>query len=142
MLLTHPFTSPYKHDRQMSKFYMVLITLKRLLLDGNSASYTKLNPAIELQFNSKQRRLRQRLCNYAMKPSFGEDDYVIEATRRNCISDKRDSPNFRGTYYRGVSKNSRSVNWQIIVMNEKGKLYVGTVDDIVKAAILSDLINV
>jgi hypothetical protein len=77
-----------------------------------------------------------------MKPSFDEDDYVIEATMRNCISDKRDSPNFRGTYYRGVSKNSKSVNWQIIAVIENEKLYVGTVDDIVKAAILSDLINV
>ena len=82
------------------------------------------------------------MLRFATKDSIGEDDYVIKASRRNCIGDKRDSANFRGTYYRGVTKNAKSINWQIITVIEGKKIYVGTVDDIVKAAMLSDLIYI
>jgi len=46
--------------------------------------------------------------------------------------------NYRGTNLRGVSRNGRC-NWQILSMNEGGKYYLGTVDNILKAAILYDI---
>lgn len=46
--------------------------------------------------------------------------------------------NYRGTNLRGVSRNGRC-NWQILSMSDGGKFYLGTVDNILKAAILYDI---
>jgi hypothetical protein len=46
--------------------------------------------------------------------------------------------NYRGSNIRGVSKNGRC-NWQILSMCDGSKFYLGTVDNILKAAILYDI---
>ena len=48
---------------------------------------------------------------------------------------------YRGTRFRGVSKNGRS-NWQILTMIDGDKVYVGTVSNIHKAAILYDIVSI
>jgi hypothetical protein len=48
---------------------------------------------------------------------------------------------FRGTNLRGVSKNGRN-NWQILCFEESTKVYLGTVDDIMKAALLYDIFSI
>jgi hypothetical protein len=54
---------------------------------------------------------------------------------------EEDVDKFRGTKLRGVSKNGRS-NWQILCFEESNKVYLGTVDDIVKAALLYDIFSI
>ena len=48
--------------------------------------------------------------------------------------------NNRSSSYKGVSKSKKSPNWQIVVCLNKKSMYVGCVNDIKKAAIISDLI--
>ena len=48
---------------------------------------------------------------------------------------------YRGTNFRGVSKNGRC-NWQILTMIDGEKVYVGTVDNIYKAAIIYDIVSI
>ena len=48
---------------------------------------------------------------------------------------------YRGTKYRGVSKNGRC-NWQILAMTDRDKVYIGTVDNILKAGILYDIVSI
>jgi len=48
---------------------------------------------------------------------------------------------YRGTNFRGVSKNGRC-NWQILTMIDGNKVYVGTVDSMHKAAILYDIVSI
>ena len=48
---------------------------------------------------------------------------------------------YRGTNFRGVSKNGRC-NWQILTMIDGDKVYVGTVDNIYKAAIIYDIVSI
>lgn len=45
---------------------------------------------------------------------------------------------YKESNLRGVSKNGRC-NWQILSMSEGSKFYLGTVDNILKAAILYDI---
>ena len=46
---------------------------------------------------------------------------------------------YRGTNFRGISKNGRC-NWQILTMIDGDKQYLGTVDNIFKAAVLYDIV--
>jgi hypothetical protein len=48
---------------------------------------------------------------------------------------------YRGTNFRGVSRNGRS-SWQILTMIDGHKVYLGTVDNIFKAALLYDLVTI
>jgi hypothetical protein len=48
---------------------------------------------------------------------------------------------YKGIHLRGVSKNGRC-NWQILSQNENTKTYLGTVDNILKAAILYDILSI
>jgi len=50
-----------------------------------------------------------------------------------------DLQDYRGTNFRGVSRNGRC-NWQILMMVDGYKMYLGTVDNIFKAAVLFDLV--
>ena len=55
---------------------------------------------------------------------------------------EQDTNNYRGTNLRGISKNGRC-NWQILSMKEdQSKSYLGTVDNILKAAILYDISSI
>ena len=49
--------------------------------------------------------------------------------------------NHRSTNYRGVSKNGRC-NWQILTKIDGEKFYVGTVDDMHKAAVIYDVLSI
>ena len=60
--------------------------------------------------------------------------HVQASYYNNCQSIE----NYRGTNLRGVSRNGKT-NWQILSMAERGKFYVGTVDNIMKAAIIYDI---
>jgi hypothetical protein len=46
---------------------------------------------------------------------------------------------YRGSKFRGVSKNGNR-NWQVLTMIDKYKLYIGTVDNILMAAIFYDIL--
>ena len=45
---------------------------------------------------------------------------------------------FRGTKFRGVSKNGKN-SWQILSMMEGKKIYLASVDNILSAAIIYDI---
>jgi len=47
----------------------------------------------------------------------------------------------RGTKFRGVSKNGRC-NWQVLTMFKQEKIYLGTVDNVLKAALLYDILAI
>ena len=49
--------------------------------------------------------------------------------------------NNRGTNFRGVSRNGRS-NWQILTMVDGHKIYLGTVENIMAAGILYDIVTI
>ena len=72
-----------------------------------------------------------------------EDDKIIVFSSQQSLQDlqflqENFKAGYRGTNVRGVSKNGRS-NWQILSMNQGVKIYLGTVDNIIKAAILYDI---
>jgi hypothetical protein len=48
-----------------------------------------------------------------------------------------DSEAFRGSRYRGISKNGRN-SWQVLVMVNRNKKYVGAIYDEIKAARIYD----
>ena len=54
---------------------------------------------------------------------------------------RNQSKYYRGTNFRGVSRNGRC-NWQILTMIDGQKVYLGTVDNILKAAILYDIVSI
>lgn len=52
-----------------------------------------------------------------------------------------DSDSFRGSRYRGISKNGRN-SWQVLVMVNRRKKYVGAIYDEIKAARIYDQIAI
>ena len=60
---------------------------------------------------------------------------------KDMLKDSSLSQGFRGTSFIGVSRNGKR-NWQIISMFNGTKFYIGTVDNMLKAAILYDLFSV
>jgi hypothetical protein len=66
---------------------------------------------------------------------------VILQSKRGISYEKSQGNQFRGTSLRGVSKNGRN-NWQILCFEESTKVYLGTVDDILKAALLYDIFSI
>ena len=74
------------------------------------------------------------------------DQIMLKNSPKNSYSGASDYFNksnnlYRGTNFRGVSRNGRC-NWQILTMIDSKKIYLGTVDDILKAAILYDLVSI
>jgi hypothetical protein len=61
--------------------------------------------------------------------------------KMSLSANSQSAENFRGTQLRGVSKNGR-FNWQILSMRHGQKYYLGTVDNIIKAAILYDIFSI
>ncbi len=52
-----------------------------------------------------------------------------------------DSENFRGSKFRGISKNGRN-SWQVLVMVNRQKQYVGAIHDEIQAAQVYDKIAI
>ena len=50
---------------------------------------------------------------------------------------KTDNSDFRGSQYRGVSRNGKQ--WQMSILSEKKKLHIGGLPDAQIAGILSDI---
>ena len=48
---------------------------------------------------------------------------------------------YRGTNFRGVSRNGKN-SWQILAIMQSGKTYLATVDNILYAAILYDILSI
>lgn len=48
---------------------------------------------------------------------------------------------YRGTKFRGVSRNGRN-SWQILTMIDGRKVYLATVDNIINAAIIYDILSI
>lgn len=74
------------------------------------------------------------------------EDIVIKATPKGLqgvhnIRDLIKADMYRGTYYRGVSKNGK-LNWQILTMVEGKKVYLCTLDNIHKAAMVYDIFQI
>ena len=62
------------------------------------------------------------------------------ADYRQIMQDYNQQSEFRGTSFIGVSRNGKR-NWQIISMFNGSKFYLGTVDNMLKAAILYDIFS-
>ena len=56
------------------------------------------------------------------------------------MQDNNQQSEFRGTNFIGVSRNGKR-NWQIISMFKGSKFYLGTVDNMLKAATLYDIFS-
>lgn len=48
---------------------------------------------------------------------------------------------YRGTKFRGVSRNGRN-SWQILTMVDGRKVYLATVNNIINAAIIYDILSI
>ena len=78
------------------------------------------------------------------KNSIKNDTIVIKCCPKISQGGGESSANnelYRGTNFRGVSRNGRC-NWQILTMIDGQKVYLGTVDNILKAAILYDIVSI
>ncbi len=65
----------------------------------------------------------------------------IQNSGLDTLLNLEDPKAYRGTNFRGISRNGRC-NWQILTMIDGDKLYLGTVDNIFKAAVLYDIVSV
>ena len=89
--------------------------------------------------------MRQELFE-KMKKYKDMNTIVLKSTPKNSYQANEtyfqiNSDMYRGTNFRGVSRNGRC-NWQILTMIESVKIYLGTVDNILKAAILYDIVSI
>ena len=113
-----------------------------------------INLETEAQYPDNIKAVRNKI--YQLHEDFGKngpthlqknlDRIIIFQSKRgqNITGNKyteEDVEKFRGTKLRGVSKNGRN-NWQILCFEESNKVYLGTVDDIVKAALLYDIFSI
>ncbi len=62
------------------------------------------------------------------------------ANSLESIFSRREMPDFRGSKYRGISKNGSS--WQILVMINRKKRYVGKLPSEIQAARFYDLVSI
>ena len=73
------------------------------------------------------------------------DDIVLKSNPKFCqYFDEniiRNLDQYRGTKFRGVSRNGRN-SWQILAMIEGQKVYLATVNNILCAAIIFDILSV
>lgn len=120
-----------------------------ILQEDNLPQFLDMN--LEIKFTGKQRIVRRELFEFLMgKTSDGKDKIELDQIIIRCcpkISQglgeyfPQNSELYRGTNFRGVSRNGRC-NWQILTMVDGQKVYLGTVDNILKAAILYDLVSI
>ena len=70
----------------------------------------------------------------------GLNQIVLSGFHKTSPGEKSDNMH-RGTNFRGITRNGRC-NWQILTMIDGTKVYLGTVDNILKAAILYDIASI
>ena len=97
-----------------------------------------LNQSIERYFSLKQQRSRLKIFTYLTDPekNIGMDELVLMSAPK--VNHGKFSSRYRGSEYRGVSKNGKS--WQILIMIDNEKIYLCTNDDPHQAAILYDFV--
>lgn len=116
--------------------YKQLEECESLLLGGtefNSSTINSVNLAITSVSKDSLKLLEQ----------LSDDEIVIKNNPKavDYKIDIKDHLSYRGTSFRGVSKNGRC-NWQILTMLSGNKVYLATVDSILKAAILYDILSI
>ena len=67
------------------------------------------------------------------------DTIIIKGSMKKIPNNEAGIDSFRGSSYHGVSKNGNK-NWQILTMIDKYKLYIGTIQNILMAAIIYDIL--
>lgn len=80
-------------------------------------------------FSSSQQRKRRRLASLLEDRDLS--DIIIQSFQkkiRNSESQMQDPDSFRGSRFRGISKNGRN-SWQVLVMVNRQKKYVGAIYD-------------
>lgn len=107
-----------------------------------------LDEELEAEFSDKQRTVRKEMFEYLTKSMSGrkqmdENQIVLKSCPKisQGFQEQLQSRVYRGTNFRGVSRNGRC-NWQILTMIDGQKVYLGTVDNILKAAILYDIVSI
>lgn len=73
-----------------------------------------------------------------MKPNTDMDSILITGSPK-FVGESSDT-HFRGSIFRGVSRNGRS--WQVLVMVESEKLYLCTTENPHLAALIYDLVTI
>jgi len=90
-------------------------------------------------FSYTQQRKRRRLAQFL--DSRARHDIVIKSFHKkpkcSVHQNQAGSEAFRGSKYRGISKNGRN-SWQVLVMVNRHKKYVGAIYDEIKAAQIYD----
>ena len=107
--------------------------------------------SIENLYSQLVQRRRRRL--YAMMQGKGPDEICIKPIKKmgrgenvffanslDSIFNRRDMRDFRGSKYRGISKNGSS--WQILVMINRKKRYVGKLPSEIHAARFYDRVSI
>lgn len=101
----------------------------------------KMDPEFEKdQFTEQQIGIRNQVFEM-IDLNQSMDQVVIIHCNKVIPSRQSSTTNYRGSNLRGISRNGRN-NWQILFMNEGTKSYLGTVDNILKAAILYDILAI
>ena len=132
-----------KRQRQADKwqsllqeeYYKQLTNFKEQLSKLENSSLEEPNPAIESQFTEEELENRTQLRALQSK---SPDEILIRSSvkTQTGINSLKD---YRGTQLKGVSRNG-NCSWQILYMYKGSKLYVCTIDHVLKAAIIYDII--
>lgn len=72
----------------------------------------------------------------ALRKIANDDELVIKSTDKVGKGFNKPSNGFRGSKYRGVSRNGNQ--WQVLIMVNKKKRYIGTISDEEEAARIYD----
>ncbi|TNV81277.1 hypothetical protein FGO68_gene5971 [Halteria grandinella] len=111
--------------------------------DRNSEKYLLSRQQEEAWFSPSQQRKRRRLAQFL--DSRQSQDIIIKSFNKkpkcSTLQSHVDSEAFRGSRYRGISKNGRN-SWQVLVMVNRNKKYVGAIYDELKAARIYDQIAI
>ena len=122
------------------------------LYDGiHKIKFETLNPSldqtVESKFTDSQKILRAELYQFLVGDVKTDED-LDQIILRSCPKVQngldmypQNTDLYRGTNFRGVSRNGRC-NWQILTMVDGGKCYLGTVDNMIKAAVLYDIVSI
>jgi len=95
-----------------------------------------LNAEVETQFDFHFQRKRDQLANHIRFKM--PNDYVVKPYSKVFKGDE--VRNFRGSKFRGISKNGNS--WQILVMINRQKKYLGTLPSEEQAARFYDRVSI
>lgn len=120
-------------------------------VDFKVEEFPEPDESIENLYSPLIQRRRRRL--YAMMQGKGPDEICIKPIKKigrgesvffanslDSIFNRKDMRDFRGSKYRGISKNGSS--WQILVMINRKKRYVGKLPTELHAARLYDRVSI